>query len=146
MRHFILALALTSTTAFAACPNLSGKYTSCFSSITNQEEPADSTVTQRTVGNATEYTLKYLDTETNEYATDIFVTDGKIRSSQVPDADDTFVLISATCNNKNEAVLNISIKSGNETFPFGTQTYSKSGNVLKIVSKTEGISDTVTCK
>ena len=77
MRLLAVALMLSSFSAFAACPDLSGKYAVCRSTTGQSSGSTDMVVTQVTKNGVTTYTLVSTDDESQDRTTETLKADGK---------------------------------------------------------------------
>ncbi len=87
MRVFAALLALTSVSAFAACPNLAGTYATCTSTTGAMEGSTELIVSQKTTGGVTVYSISSIDNESHERESEELIADGKTRSESAQDPE-----------------------------------------------------------
>ena len=85
----LLLSTLLSTSAFAACPDLSGKYAACRSITGDSAGSTDMVVTQVLKNGVVTYTITATDNGTNERTTDTYRADGRsyTTTETMPDTD-----------------------------------------------------------
>lgn len=95
MRLTALAAFILSTSAFAACPNLTGKYAVCRSTTGATGGMTDLVVAQSVRNKITIYNVTSTD-EVGERASETYKTDGKTVRQDVTDADSGMTLTTLT--------------------------------------------------
>ena len=113
MRALTIAALLLSTSAFAACPTLSGSYKICTSSEGTTTN--DTVVTQTLKNSITTYSVT-APNQDGERDTDTYIADGKSRTTSSTDPDSGIKLtqtITASCiNNALSVNMRISFPEG----------------------------------
>ena len=87
MRLLAVVVAFSSFSAFAACPNLAGKYSACRSTSGTMSGSNDVVVTQKVKNGITTYTITSTDDESQERSTEELIADGKTRTTKETDPD-----------------------------------------------------------
>jgi hypothetical protein len=152
MRPLLLALVLSTTSAFAACPDLSGKYPVCRSTTGQSSGSTDNVYTQKTVNGVTTYTMTSTSNDDHQTTTDSVQADGRIYTSTQTDPETNMTITMSqryTCGNgtllgsanismQNEAIGNlntVTTKAGK------TLTMKMTGNLMG-----QDVSDSIICE
>ena len=133
MRVFMIA-ALISSSAMAACPDLSGTYKLCTSS--DGSTTSDTQISQTVKNGITTYTLTFTDDSNGERSTESYIADGKVRSQSESDPDSgmTFKTDTAVTCAGNSLKINIKVSTQNENFANLNMTSTKTGERLTNVT------------
>lgn len=151
MRLLLIGL-IFSSSAFAACPDLSGKYANCRSTTGNMEAPPKIEVTQTIRNGITTYNLTTFESESEETNTDSYKADGKtyVQSTRDEDSGVTFTQATSASCVGDALNLNVKITVEREVFATYRTVITKSNGVL--IQTTTGtsmeqpIDDVVICE
>lgn len=133
MRLLATLIALTSFSAIAACPNLSGTYATCRSTTGAISGSTDMVVTQKIENGVTIYTMTSTDAETQERKSDEMVADGKTYSETTndPELGEVVASLRFACSGP-QLVGNLSVLAEGSPLMVINQEIQKNGSALEM--------------
>jgi hypothetical protein len=153
MRVFLSAFMLMSFSAFAACPNLSGTFKICTPDPNDGSGSTDMVVTQSINNGVVTYTMTSTDNKTHERSTEVYVADGKVRTTTQTDAETgiTFITsLTAACDTNSNLNGSLKVTANDEDFANISMSAKKVGQ--RMVTGVSGlmmgqdITQTTTCE
>ncbi len=144
MKFLAVIALLVSISANAACPNLSGTYTTCRSST--GEVTTGSTISQTIANGVTTYKILSVDDETGVEVEETIIADGVLRTQS--NSDDTGMTMTMTTKancTADSLKYEVKVAIDNQEFANIQANVTKSGSQLKTVT-TGTESSTVICE